>query len=66
VPGDVAARKVPDDSYQAVTHNPPLLRPSYEDLRMLAEMIDEAKRRVAAKKALEKVPPVGSGVRPAR
>jgi pyruvate dehydrogenase (quinone) len=25
VPGDVAARKVPDDSYQAVRHNPPLL-----------------------------------------
>ena len=42
VPGDVATRKVPDDSYQAVTHNPPLLRPSDEDLRRLAEMIDEA------------------------
>ncbi len=42
VPGDVAVRKVPDDSYQAVTHNPPLLRPSDEDLRTLAEMIDAA------------------------
>ena len=42
VPGDVATGKVPDDSYQAVTHNPPLLRPSDEDLRRLAEMIDAA------------------------
>ena len=42
VPGDVAVRSVPDDSYQAVTHNPPLLRPNDEDLRRLAEMIDEA------------------------
>ncbi|HEY4607658.1 MAG TPA: thiamine pyrophosphate-dependent enzyme, partial [Ilumatobacteraceae bacterium] len=42
VPGDVAVRGVPDDSYQAVTHNPPLLRPSDEDLRRLTEMIDEA------------------------
>jgi pyruvate dehydrogenase (quinone) len=42
VPGDVASRKVPDDSYQAVLHNPPLLRPNDEDLRALAQMIDEA------------------------
>ncbi|HXO10339.1 MAG TPA: thiamine pyrophosphate-dependent enzyme [Solirubrobacteraceae bacterium] len=42
VPGDVAVREVPDDSYQAVTHNPPLLRPSDDDLRTLAEMIDQA------------------------
>jgi pyruvate dehydrogenase (quinone) len=42
VPGDVAVRKVPDDSYQAVVHNPPLLRPNDEDLRTLAQMIDEA------------------------
>ncbi|HEX3979480.1 MAG TPA: thiamine pyrophosphate-dependent enzyme [Solirubrobacteraceae bacterium] len=42
VPGDVAVRDVPDDSYQAVVHNPPLLRPSDEDLRVLAKMIDEA------------------------
>jgi pyruvate dehydrogenase (quinone) len=42
VPGDVASRKVPDDSYQGVVHNPPLLRPNDEDLRALAQMIDEA------------------------
>jgi pyruvate dehydrogenase (quinone) len=42
VPGDVAARKVPDDSYQAVRHNPPLLRPADADLLALAEMIDQA------------------------
>ena len=42
VPGDVASQNVPDDSYQAVLHNPPLLRPSDDDLRRLAQMIDEA------------------------
>jgi pyruvate dehydrogenase (quinone) len=42
VPGDVATRKAPDDSYQAVSHNPPLLRPNDEDMRMLAGMIDAA------------------------
>ncbi len=42
VPGDVAAKRVPDDSYQAVMHHRPLLRPSDKDLRGLAEMIDEA------------------------
>jgi pyruvate dehydrogenase (quinone) len=42
VPGDVAVKKVPDDSYQAVLHNPPLLRPSDDDLRALAKMIDDA------------------------
>jgi pyruvate dehydrogenase (quinone) len=42
VPGDIAAKKVPDDSYQAVRHNAPLLRPADEDLHALAQMIDEA------------------------
>jgi pyruvate dehydrogenase (quinone) len=42
IPGDVASRPVPEDSYQAVLHSPPLLRPSDGDLRTLAEMIDAA------------------------
>ena len=42
VPGDIAPRKVPDDSYQAVVHRPPLLRPTDEDLGALAKLIDEA------------------------
>jgi pyruvate dehydrogenase (quinone) len=42
VPGDVAAKRAPDDSYQAVLHHPPLLRPSDGDLRALAQMIDAA------------------------
>jgi pyruvate dehydrogenase (quinone) len=42
VPGDVAVKKVPEDSYQAVLHNPPLLRPNDDDLRALAAMLDEA------------------------
>jgi pyruvate dehydrogenase (quinone) len=42
VPGDIAASKVPDDSYQAVRHSRSVLRPSDEDLRALAQMIDEA------------------------
>jgi pyruvate dehydrogenase (quinone) len=41
VPGDVAVKKVPDDSYQAVLHNPPLVRPSDADLRALSKMLDE-------------------------
>jgi pyruvate dehydrogenase (quinone) len=42
VPGDVAVKKVPADTYQAVTHNAPVVRPSDNDLRTLAKMIDEA------------------------
>jgi pyruvate dehydrogenase (quinone) len=43
LPGDVATRKVPEDSYQAVGHHRPLLRPNDEDLATLARMIDEAR-----------------------
>jgi pyruvate dehydrogenase (quinone) len=42
LPGDVAASGVPKDSYEAVVHNPPLLRPSDDDLHALAERIDAA------------------------
>jgi pyruvate dehydrogenase (quinone) len=38
----LAPKRVPDGAYQAVLHNPPLLRPSDDDLRPLAQMIDEA------------------------
>lgn len=42
MPGDVAASKVPEDSYQAVVNMPPLLRPSDHDLQALASLIDAA------------------------
>ncbi len=42
IPGDVAASTVPEDSYQAVLHNPPLLRPSDSDLQTLAGLLDAA------------------------
>lgn len=42
LPGDVAASTAPEDSYQAVMHNPPLLRPSDRDLQALADLIDAA------------------------
>jgi len=42
IPGDVAVAKTPEDTYQAVVHNPPLLRPNDADLHELAELIDGA------------------------
>jgi pyruvate dehydrogenase (quinone) len=42
LPGDVAASDAPEDTYRAVTHRRPLLRPSDRDLQALAELIDAA------------------------
>jgi pyruvate dehydrogenase (quinone) len=42
VPGDVAASEAPKDTYQAVLHSRPLLRPGERDLQALAELINAA------------------------
>jgi pyruvate dehydrogenase (quinone) len=42
VPGDIAAQKVEHDAHQPVSYRPAVLRPSDEDLRELASLIDAA------------------------
>ena len=42
VPGDIAAGEAPGDTFRAVTHHDPVLRPSDPDLQTLASMIDAA------------------------
>src|SRR5258708_4782445 len=42
LPGDIAASPAPDDTYRAIVHNEPVLRPSDADLQTLAGLIDAA------------------------
>ena len=42
VPGDIAAGEAPGDTFRAVTHHDPVLRPSDPDLAALASMIEAA------------------------
>ena len=55
-------KRVTETQYHDLAHTRQLIDANLSKEKHLQEMIAEAKKRVTAKKALAKVPPVGSGV----